>query len=60
MRVSVYKLEGGRIDIMVEASVGHGKAPVVLQDIDREKLVEQILPVLAAQRGKRAPRQVLG
>lgn len=53
MKVSVYKLPEGRIDIMVEAAPGHGKAPVVLQRVTKEDLVDRVLPVLAAQKGRR-------
>lgn len=57
MRVTVYKLEGDRIDIMVEASPGNGKSPVVLQHITKESLVGALLPVVEAQKGRRlAPR----
>lgn len=60
MRVSIYKLADGRIDIMVEAAVGHGKPPVVLQDITSEDFEERLVPVLAAQKGRRerGPRGV--
>ena len=54
MKVSVFKLPDGRIDIMVEASPGHGKSPVVLQNVTRANLVEALGPVLDAQRGRRA------
>lgn len=53
MKVSIFKLPDGRIDIMVEAAVGHGKPPVVLQDVTRETLRERLAPVLATQKGRR-------
>ena len=53
MKVSVYKLPDGRIDIMVEAAVGHGKPPVVLQGITKETLASRLAPVLAGQKGRR-------
>lgn len=53
MRVSVYKLEDGRMDILVEASVGHGKAPVVVQNVAHEDVVRRVGPVIVAQRGRR-------
>lgn len=53
MKVSVYKLPDGRIDLMVEAAPGNGKAPVVLQNVNKGNLVEQLTPVLEAQRGRR-------
>lgn len=56
MKVSIYKLPEGRIDIMVEAATGHGKAPVVLQGITKSTLAERIAPVLVAQQGRRKER----
>lgn len=53
MKVSIYRLEGGRIDVMVEASPGNGKAPVVLQDVTMEGIRLRVGPVIAAQRGRR-------
>lgn len=54
MKVSIYKLPEGRIDIMVEASPGNGKAPVVLQRVTKATVVEKVLPVLEAQKGRRS------
>ena len=53
MKVSIYKLPDGRIDILVEASPGHGKPPFMLQNVSKDDLVDQLLPVLVAQRGRR-------
>lgn len=53
MRVSVYKLDGGRIDVMVEASPGNGKAPVVLQNVTKTDIKERLAPVVEAQRGRK-------
>lgn len=53
MKVSIYKLPEGRIDLMVEASTGHGKAPVVLLKITKDNLAAQLAPVLDALRGRR-------
>lgn len=60
MRVSVYKLSEGRVDVMVEAATGHGKAPVVLQDVDVARLPELLAPVLAAQKGRREEAPLTG
>lgn len=53
MKVTVYKLPEGRIDIMVEAAPGHGKPPVLLSHVTKAELAERIGPVLDAQRGRR-------
>lgn len=53
MRVSVYKLDDGRMDVLVEASPGSGKAPVVIQGVTQEDLVQRVGPVVDAQRGHR-------
>lgn len=53
MRVSIYKLPEGRIDILVEAAVGHGKPPITLQKVTRETLRDRLNPVLEVQRGRR-------
>lgn len=53
MKVSVYKLPDGRIDIMVEAAPGHGKSPVLLRHVSKAELAERVGPVLDAQRGRR-------
>ena len=59
MKVSVYRLPGGRIDIMVEASQGNSKSPVVLQGITKQNLHERVGPAVEAQKG-RAERLVQG
>lgn len=53
MRMSIYKLPDGRIDVMVEAAPGHGKAPVVLQAVTRADFAARLDPVLAGQKGRR-------
>ena len=58
MKVSIYKLPEGRIDAMVEAAVGHGKAPVVLQRLSKATLIERLPAVLDAQRGRRVREPV--
>lgn len=52
MKVSVYKLPDGRMDVMVEASQGSGKSPVVIRGVTRGSLVGRVLPVIEAQRGR--------
>ena len=55
VKVYIYKLPEGRIDIMVEAATGHGKAPVVLQNVTKLTMPDRLAPVLAAQQGRRQP-----
>ncbi len=50
MRVRIYKLEDGRLDALVEASVGKGRAPVLLQGITPENVVAEVGPVIEAMR----------
>lgn len=57
MKVSVYRLDGGGLSVLVQASVGKGRAPVLLQGITPENVVEKVLPVVAAFRGPKKPRQ---
>ncbi len=52
MKVSIYKLPNGKMDALVEAAVGHGKAPVLVQDVTGENIKERILPVIVHQRGR--------
>lgn len=55
MKISIYKLPEGRLDVLVEAAPGHGKPPVVLVRVTKENLAERLAPVLDAQRGRREP-----
>jgi len=55
MKVSVYKSPDGRMDILVQASPGSGKSPVVVPNVTRDNLVERLGPVIDAQRGKKEP-----
>lgn len=57
MRISVYKLPDGRLDVMVEAAQGHGKPPVVLQRVTKESLRTDLPPVMEAQKGRRPPAE---
>jgi len=50
MRVTVYKDTGKGQSIMVEPSLGSGKAPVVMQGVTKANLRENLLPVLAGLR----------
>ena len=53
MRVYVYKTEGPTMVVLVEASPGSGRAPVLLEGVTRENLVGKVLPVVESMRGPR-------
>lgn len=53
MKVSVFRLPSGRLDVLVEASVGNGKSPIVVLDVHREDFVGRVGPVVEAQKGRR-------
>lgn len=59
MKVSVYVRDEGRLDVMVEGSLGNGRIPVVVQDVSRGNLKARVRPVIDAQRGRR-PRAADG
>lgn len=50
MRVSVYKLEDGKMDVLVESTPGKGRSPVMLPDVTREDVVERVLPLVTQMR----------
>ena len=50
MRVYVYLLEDGVMAAMVQASPGKGRAPVMVQAVTCENVVEKLLPVVAQMR----------
>lgn len=50
MRVSVYKLENGRQDVLVEASPGSGLAPVLIPNVTKEDIKSRVLPVVVEMR----------
>lgn len=56
MKVSVYKGEGGVMDVLVEASIGKGRPPLLIQGITQENVIDKVLPVVnAMRRPKGAP-----
>lgn len=57
MRVSVYKRESGVLDVLVEASVGKGRSPRLLEGVTAENVVEKVLPVVVAMRRPRGSTQ---
>lgn len=46
MKVSVYKLDGGGLAVLVQASPGKGKTPVLLQEITPENIKSRVGPLL--------------
>lgn len=55
MKVSVYKAEDGSMSVLVQASPGKGRPPVVLMGITPENVVAETLPVVE---GMRRPKEV--
>lgn len=55
MKVSIFKLPGGRMDALVEATIGNGKPPVLLKDVTGLDIQERLAPVIREQRGPRQP-----
>lgn len=50
MKVSIYKVSKGRRDIMVQASPGKGRSPVVLCDVTPGDVVSRLEPLIDAMR----------
>ena len=50
MKVSVYALEDGRMDVLVQATPGKGRAPVVVQDVTPEDVVTRVGKVVTEMR----------
>lgn len=53
MKVSIYRLPDGTMDLMVEASPGSGKGPVLARGITQENVKGVALPLINSQRGRR-------
>lgn len=53
MRVRVYVLEEGEMDVLVEASPGKGRSPILLKGITPENVVDQVGPVIEDMRRSR-------
>lgn len=54
MRVSVYKMEDGTTPVMVEASVGAGKPPLVLQGLTKDNFRDEVFRAIEEQK-RQAP-----
>ena len=52
MKVSVYPRTDGKLDVLVEASLGNGKPPVLVKGVERGSVAGEIGPVIDAQRGR--------
>lgn len=50
VKVYVYKLENGRRDVLVEPTLGNGKAPVLLKEVTSEDILDRVLPVIVEAR----------
>lgn len=46
MRVSVYKEEAGGFSVLVQASPGKGRSPVLLNAITLKNIKEKVLPAV--------------
>lgn len=50
MKVTVYKLEDGRMSVLIESTPGKGRAPVLLQGITQENVSSAVLGVVTQLR----------
>lgn len=57
MKVSIYPLAGGVVDVLVQATPGKGLSPVVLQGLTRENLEAEVGKIVADMRRPRVPAQ---
>ena len=57
MKISIYKGREGVLSALVQASVGKGRPPVVLQGITRENVREKILPLVVKMRQPKEAEQ---
>lgn len=56
MKVSVYKDEEGSLSVLVQASLGEARAPILVGGVTLENIQEKVLPVIEAIRAPRSPR----
>lgn len=56
MKVWVYRADEGPMTVLVQASPGKGKAPVVLGGITPQNVVEKVLPAVTAMRLPKPPQ----
>lgn len=59
MLVSVYKLEGGGMTVLVRSSPGKGRAPILVEGVTLENIVEKVSPAVVELRGPKALRRGL-
>lgn len=50
MKVSVYVDEKGRLDVLVQASPGKGRSPVIVSDVTLENIVGMVGPIVTQMR----------
>lgn len=58
VKVSVYVVEGKVDAILVEATVGNGKPPILLKGITKENIGASVLEAVEHQRGRRTSTKV--
>lgn len=56
MKVSVYKEEGGTLALLVQASPGKGRVPVLVQGVVLEDVKATTLPLIEAMRAPKKPK----
>lgn len=50
MKVSVYKGPEGKLSVLVQASPGKGRPPVVIPEVTLQNIQEKVLPLVEAMR----------
>lgn len=56
MKVSVYKEEGGAFSVLVQASPGKGRPPVLVVGVTAEEAKAEAVLLVDAMRGPRPPK----
>lgn len=57
MKVSIYPIAGGTVDVLVQATPGKGLSPVVLLGLTRENLKTEVGKIVADMRRPKVPAQ---
>ncbi len=58
MKVSVYRREDGGVDVLVQASVGSGKSPLVLSNPAKDGLRGKLLEAFEGQKRPELPARL--
>lgn len=56
MRVSVYRDLDGEMSVLIEATPGKGRAPVLLRNVTAENVVAGVRPLIDAMRRPKLPK----